>query len=47
MSGGRELRHVGADLVDDHLGGAVLDTGACSQQLNRCAEGAGLFLVGV
>jgi len=31
---GGEDRHVGADLGEDDLGGAAVDTGDCGQQLN-------------
>ena len=35
MPGGREDGHVGADLGDDHLGGAPLHAGDRAEQLNR------------
>ncbi len=38
MAGGREDRHVGADLGDDHLGGARLDARDRAQELNGWGE---------
>jgi hypothetical protein len=44
MAGGGEDRHVGTDLGDDHLGGALLDAGDRAEQLNRPRERADLLL---
>jgi len=44
MAGGREDRHVGADLGDDVLRGAGLDPAERAQQLNGGLERAQLFL---
>lgn len=44
MPGGREARHVGADLADDALGAAAPDAGDRAQQVNRWGERADLFL---
>jgi len=41
---GREHAHVGADLGDQHLGGAALDAGDRAQQLNRRLERVNLLL---
>ena len=47
MAGGRERRHVGADLGHDDLGGARLDPGDGAQQLNRRGERAKPLLDGL
>ena len=44
MAGGREHRHVGADLGEDVLRGAGLDPGERAQQLNMRLERAQYLL---
>lgn len=46
LLGGREARHVGADLGDDHLRGAPLNAGDRPQQLNGLLARGDLLLSG-